>query len=61
MLTKRKNLFLPGEDHPAAKLSDAQVADIRTSKDSVKVLAYRHGVSASYIRRLRKGAYRKET
>jgi len=53
------NRNLPrGESHPGAKLTDAQVKEIRESSLSSYRLAKNYGVSATHIRRLRRGQYR---
>jgi len=52
---KGRGRRLLGEAHPNAKLTAADVADIRASSDSQRELAARHGVSRTLIRKVRAG------
>lgn len=44
-----------GERSPTAKLTDAIIREIKSSPDSSYLLAEKHGVTPSYIRRVRRG------
>lgn len=50
-----KNPVMYGEAHPQAKLSQADVDDIRSSAESRAVVAARLGVSASAVKKIRSG------
>ena len=45
--------WVRGEAHPRAKLTGAQVIEIRASKAPIKVLAANYGVSKQHIRKLK--------
>lgn len=53
---RRHGTLCQGERHYAAKLTEAQVAEIRASTDLQRVLAARYGVQQSAISRIRSGA-----
>ena len=44
---------LKGEQHPQARLTTAQIADIRASNEKRAILAERHGTSTGYVSALR--------
>ena len=47
-----------GEKHGRAKLTDQQVAEIRTSKESARSIAKLLGVSHAQVSRIRRGVSR---
>ena len=61
---KGRNSQIPryrGERHPSSVLTDVQIEVIRRSSLSSGALAPLYGVTASYIRQLRRGEYRLPT
>jgi len=48
----RKGRAACGERHGRTKLTDAQVDEIRASKDSARVLARTYGVTEAHVRKL---------
>jgi hypothetical protein len=48
-----------GETNGAAKLTDAQVAEIRTSNEGKRKIARRFGIQPNYVRQLRQYKWRK--
>ena len=57
--TAKKRRHNYGLNHWNARLSDADVADIRASDETRKALAKRYGVTYSHIWRIKAGTHRK--
>lgn len=53
-----KGRSVSGEQHPFAKLTDVQAAEIRASHEPLKVLAARYGINKSAASRIRNGKRR---
>lgn len=49
----------PGEHHPSARLTEAQVADIRRREKSCRAYAKQYGISAGYVCQLQNGHWRR--
>lgn len=49
-----------GENHPSAKLTADQAAEIRMSSEPSRVLAERYALSMSHVAHIRKGDFWKE-
>lgn len=47
-----------GERHPGAKLTNAQVQEIRLSPESIETFALRYGMNRKYLSKIRKGTAR---
>jgi hypothetical protein len=57
---KRDGTHYVGEAHPVAKLSDADAAAIRASKERQVDLGEKYGIDPSYVSMVRRGIARKE-
>lgn len=52
---KGRHIPHPGETHHAAKLTEIQIQEIRTSHESSRVLSKQYGVRSGHIRLIREG------
>lgn len=52
---KRMGLYLRGEDHPMAKITNAAAMELRMSNLSVRQAAERYGISKTQAARIKKG------
>lgn len=59
-MRKGRSFNPSGEAHPSTKLSDAQIASIRNSSISARLLAKKYKVSTAYIYMIKNNKYRAE-